>query len=286
MSAELYDAEIAGALARPAIDVLPTQPSRKDKASDVLPGVPLPQPAPPEDIAGDEQPAEAAAPAASDPVAEALQAPEPVAEVGQPEAEPQPRKVFGLPLSRGRRAKPEPEQAFDVGPVEAAPIDVPALEVPAVEVPALAPEVVPAAHASDWDIPTEVAAADAVPVEAVRVEAVPAAAVAEIVPLAPAAADPSEELRALHALLESSEQVREAAEARAAAAESAARTAANGVQEWQIRHREAEATISELAASLAGAEGRMAELREQIATLETERDDLVTQLDTATSPTV
>ena len=37
MSAELYDAEMAGALARPAIDVLPTQNSRKGKAEESVP---------------------------------------------------------------------------------------------------------------------------------------------------------------------------------------------------------------------------------------------------------
>ena len=34
MSAELYDAEMAGALARPAIDVLPSHHARKDKGAE------------------------------------------------------------------------------------------------------------------------------------------------------------------------------------------------------------------------------------------------------------
>ena len=88
----------------------------------------------------------------------------------------------------------------------------------------------------------------------------------------------------MRALLEASEQVRQAAEARTAAAEAQLRTVTNSVQEWQIRHREAEATITELAGSLTGAEGRMAELHQQLSAMQAERDELVSQLDAATSP--
>ena len=61
------------------------------------------------------------------------------------------------------------------------------------------------------------------------------------------------------------------------AAETKARSAANEAQDWQIRHREAEATIAELAASVAGAEKRMGELA-------TQRDELLASLDAATAP--
>lgn len=258
MSAELYDAELAGALARPAIDVLPTTP-RKGEA--------VPAPAPAAAVAAPSLPEVPVAfvPTGPDAVdaTDATASVAPAAEAA-PE-EPEVRKVFGVPLSRGRRSKPDPV-ASDPS-AEAALTEVPTL-APEIEVPALEPvvDLDPA-----WDYP-------------VNEEAAPTH-LAEVVPLVPAARDHNDEVRALQALLTASEQVREEAEARTAAAESAARTATNSVQEWQIRHREAEATISELAASLAGAESRMAELRAQVEALQSERDDLTTQLDAATSPT-
>lgn len=66
-------------------------------------------------------------------------------------------------------------------------------------------------------------------------------------------------------------------QARIQAAETKARSAANEAQDWQIRHREAEATIAELAQSVAGAEKRMSELR-------AEHDELAAALDVATAP--
>lgn len=158
----------------------------------------------------------------------------------------------------------------------------------------------PPAEASDtapnpWmPVPTTVAEPTAV-----------AAAVAPVAPVAPAApaVDP-DEVRALHALLEASEAGRADAEARAsmalaqlqqgqqqlaqleldaqgqlAAAETKTRKALNDAQDWQIRHREAEGTIAELAVSVASAEQRMAEIR-------AERDDLLAELEAATAPTV
>ena len=129
----------------------------------------------------------------------------------------------------------------------------------------------------------------------------PVAPVSEAV--APSAPAPNDaEVSALRALLEASEAQRLAAEnradqavtyaqqtqsrlqqlesdgqARIQAAEAKSRTAANEAQDWQIRHREAETTISELAASVAGAEQRLSELR-------AERDDLLASLEDATAP--
>ena len=67
-------------------------------------------------------------------------------------------------------------------------------------------------------------------------------------------------------------------EGRLQASETRCRTAANEAQDWQIRHREAQAQIAELATSLAGAEQRLAEVR-------AERDELMVQLEEATEPT-
>jgi chromosome segregation ATPase len=123
-------------------------------------------------------------------------------------------------------------------------------------------------------------------------------------PSAPLVAEPApDEARALRALLEASEAGRTEADARAAqataqvqqaqqqlaqleldaqsrvaAAETKARKAANDAQDWQIRHREAETTIAELAASVGSAEQRMSEIR-------AERDDLLAELEAATAPT-
>lgn len=130
-----------------------------------------------------------------------------------------------------------------------------------------------------------------------------AAAVAVPVPEAPSApVVDAAEVAALRAQLGASESARLAAEnradqavayaqqtqarlqqlesdgqARIQAAETKSRSAANEAQDWQIRHREAETTITELAASVAGAEKRMAELR-------AERDDLASSLAQATAP--
>lgn len=120
---------------------------------------------------------------------------------------------------------------------------------------------------------------------------------------------PAAEVKALRALLEASDAERVAAETRAdhaveyaqqtqgrlqqleadgqarvQAAEVRARTAANEAQDWQIRHREAETTISELAASVAGSEERMAELRTECDELRAERDELLSSLEDATAP--
>ena len=73
------------------------------------------------------------------------------------------------------------------------------------------------------------------------------------------------------------QQLESDGQARIQSAEAKARTAANEAQDWQIRHREAETTISELAASVAGAEQRLSELR-------AERDDLLASLEDATAP--
>ncbi len=269
MSAELYDAEMAGALARPAIDVLPTQHSRKAK----------------EDAAVADQ-AEAAAEDSAPvtaPGLEGLAAPDaPIEAAAAPAAmvlaadlveEPAPRKVFGLTLSRGKRSKSGEEPAStDEASTEAvvdtasdAPNEASSID----EIPSFAPEAV-----------ASVIEASPEPVA----ESVVEAPAAEIAPETTPVSDHADESRALRSLLDASEQVRQEAEQRTAAAEAQVRTLTNSVQEWQIRHREAEATITELAASLAGAEGRMAELSQQLSATQEERDDLISQLDAATSP--
>ncbi len=151
--------------------------------------------------------------------------------------------------------------------------------------------------------PVETAPADTAPVETAAVATVDTGPVVVPVPEAPAApVVDAAEVASLRAQLGASESGRMAAEnradqavaygqqtqarlqqleadgqARIQAAETKSRSAANEAQDWQIRHREAEATIAELAATVASAEKRMAELR-------TERDDLAAALDQATAP--
>jgi chromosome segregation ATPase len=111
-----------------------------------------------------------------------------------------------------------------------------------------------------------------------------------------------DQVRALRALLQTSEAQRAAAENRAdqavayaqqtqaelhqreaaftaqvQALEARARTLANEAQDWQIRHREAETQVAELAQSVASTEARFSELR-------SERDELLAALEEATSP--
>ncbi len=256
MSAELYDAEISEALARPAVDVLPVHSRRAkpeatpEESSSSVPDISaeLPEADAGEHLAG----THAAAPIA--PV-------EP--------AEHQPTKVFGITLGRRRAKQTEvTEPAGDV-------------------VDASAGEKTPEAASEASDVSSDVAdtsVADQVEAEVEPVAIVPHRSNTDLAPVAATVPDHTEEMRALHALLEASEQVRMAAEQRTAAAEAELRTMTNTLQEWQIRHREAEATITELAASLAGAEGRMSELARQVQEATAERDELTSQLDAATSP--
>jgi len=166
-----------------------------------------------------------------------------------------------------------------------APVDEPQLEAAPVDV---APVEAPVAAADTADEAE-------VPVDAVTT---PVAPVATPMPL-PAS---DEELRSLRTSFDASEARRAAAEQRADnavayaqqlqaqltqvtadlerrlhAAETRTRTVANDAQDWQIRHREAQAQIAELATSLAGAEERLADVR-------AERDELMTQLEQATEP--
>lgn len=262
MSAELYDAEMAGAIARPAIDVLPgrkaTQPHPQPPAADAV--VPLVEPpAAPEP-----------APAVAD-TAEAADSAVDTTASADPEATP--RKFLGMSLRRAHK---------EAGPA-AAPVDE------AVEDP-------------------QAAVDDAYPNPFSSVP--PAAGPVEVPTVAEAAkVDVSEETRALRALLDASEQQRAAAETRAAQAvayaqqaqsaiqqaqaqaaaaveqaQAQARSNANEAQDWQIRHREAESTIAELAQSVAGSESRLADLRDQLAALTAERDELLAALEDATSP--
>ena len=169
-------------------------------------------------------------------------------------------------------------------------------------IPAQAPE------SYSWDVqPPSAPTVGTAPVEvAEQVPPVPAAPsdlpTALPVPVPVPVASGDEEVRALRTLLDASEARRSEAEQRAdhavayaqqlqadltrvqseleaklQATEVRVRTAANEAQDWQIRHREAQTQITELAASLAGAEQRLADVR-------TERDDLMSQLEEATSP--
>ena len=263
MSAELYDAEMAGAIARPAIDVLPGRkaatPHPQPAAADaVVPLVePLATPEPAQVVADAPEAAGAAVdspPGAADP-------------------ETTPRRFFGMSRRRAHKeAEPAPAAVDET-------VDGPQ---------------VPADDTYPNPFSSMLPATD--PVE------VPAVAEA-------ASVDASEETRALRALLDASEQQRAAAETRAAQAvayaqqaqsaiqqaqaqaaaaveqaQAQARSNANEAQDWQIRHREAESTIAELAQSVASSESRLADLRDQLAALTAERDELLAALEDATSP--
>jgi hypothetical protein len=208
-------------------------------------------------------------------------------------------------------AEAEPHQAVSAhaAPAAFAPIDllaaVPADTVPvqaSVEAAVAAPAPVP--PALPVPVPVAVPVAGPAPVPVAGPAPVPAPAPAPTPALqepAVAPVDPAE-LASLRAQLGVTEAQRLAAEnradqavayaqqtharigqleadgqARIQAAETKARAAANEAQDWQIRHREAEATIAELAQSVSGAEKRMAEVR-------AERDDLAAALDAATTP--
>ncbi len=289
MSAELYDADQGSALARPAIDILPTPGGRKAKPAPVEEQAALPEPEP--------APAEWAAPLAQapNPWSDSVATPAPVAPpqsyapldlpegadplVSEPEA---PKRFLGMQVRRAKKvSEPTDVETTALDPAAAYPASAPLAAWPTdVAMPVVA-------HAE----PAQQAAAgpaDLVPVEAVEI------------PVAPVADD--SEVRALRAMVEASEAGRVEAENRASlavayaqaaqaqltdasakaqaqiqAAEARARVAANDAQDWQIRHREADATIAELAVSVASAEQRMSELR-------VERDELLASLEDATKP--
>ena len=329
MSAELYDAEHEGALARPAIDILPTPGGRKAKVAVAEEPTAVPEPAPAEWAAplaqaanpwGDPvvAPTQVAPVAPVAPVAHVAQALPPAA--GLPLALPDfpepaaaddaaaPKKVLGMQI---RRAKKPAEPALDAAPdvaVEAAPVEYAPQVAPsqAEAYPASAPlaawptdgAMPVVAHAEPAQQPFAAAGSD----DAGHSEAADYAPVqpADQAPVAPVVDD--REVRALRAMVDAGEAGRVEAENRAAlavayaqaaqaqladanskaqaqiqAAEAKARVAANDAQDWQIRHREAEATIAELATSVAGAEQRLSELR-------AERDELLASLEDATRP--
>ncbi len=269
----------------PAVEILPA-PNRKHEHV----AVPAPAPA-------------AAAPATSSPVAPPVL---PVAAEPVGEAAPV-RKVFGLALKRPRKPESEQPQAGEptIGPesVDQRPAD----QAPTEPVPV-------------WSMPASLDTLDTLDT---ALPAAPAAALpAEIAqPVAVGhPVDTAEEVRALRALLEASEAERAAAETRAAKAvayaqqaqaavqqgesraqllvdqaraeaqslveraETHARNAAQDSQDWRFRHREAESTISDLAASVANSERRLAELVTELEALREERDDLLTSLEAATRP--
>jgi hypothetical protein len=246
-------------------------------------------------------------------------APPAVARPASPEADqgPDARRFLGMQLRRGRRADAEPQPGYPQpvspqAPLAAWPTDLGGAVLADAE-PAAA--YVPPApwggpvvtegepqHAVDLG-PTDAPPTDAPPAEAP--DEAPVQALAPVIPLAPEPApqhSADDEVRALKALLQTSEGQRAASEHRAEQAvayaqqaqaelqqreasfaaqvqalEVRARTLANEAQDWQIRHREAETQVTELAQSVANAEARLAELRG-------ERDELLAALEEATSP--
>ena len=323
MSAELYDAEHEGALARPAIDILPTPGGRKAKVAAAEEPTAAPEPAPAEWAAplaegtnpwGDP----VAAPAQVAPIAPVTQAAPPAA--GLPVALPDfpepavadedaaPKKFLGMQIRRAKKpAEPAPGAVADVS-AESAPAEYAAPVTPAQAeaYPASAPlaawptdvAMPVVAHAEPAQQPLPTAPADeaelSAPADYAPVQP------ADQVPVAPVVDD--REVRALRAMVDAGEAGRVEAENRAAlavayaqaaqaqladanskaqaqiqAAEAKARVAANDAQDWQIRHREAETTIAELATSVASAEQRLSELR-------AERDELLSSLEDATRP--
>lgn len=169
--------------------------------------------------------------------------------------------------------------------------------------PPFAYSAVDAVDAADAPHAVDEAPADELPVEAPEAPAAEAPVDVAVVPVPVPAPQPADgELAAVRTLLEASEarrmaaeqrgdqavaygqqlqaeltRVREDLEGRLRAAETRARTAANDAQDWQIRHREAETQVEELAQSVSGAEQRLADLR-------IERDDLLASLEEATKP--
>lgn len=212
-------------------------------------------------------------------------------------AEPATPAPWGVPVATAAEALVE--LPMFLAPADSVPADLPAEPMPVDVTPVEAPvaSAVEAPVEAALESPVEAAQA---PVEAVAQTPLPLPElVAPPVPV-PAADD---ELRSLRLSAEASDARRTAAEHRAdnavayaqqlqaeltqvttdlegrlQASETRCRTAANEAQDWQIRHREAQAQIAELATSLAGAEQRLAEVR-------AERDELMVQLEEATEPT-
>lgn len=305
MSAEMYDADLDGSLARPAIDILPTAGGRKAKsAAAETPPVPEPEAAwtAPLVAQGGNPWGEPVGTLTSPPEALADGYPEVPPGEWLPETDAAPKKFLGMALRR-------PKKDAETAPIDAL---VPATQpqtqvwVPPTNNAAPVPEFSPPAPLAAW--PTDVAMPVVANAEPEHLAAQPdqppmqpavPTAVEGIGEGAPAA---EAELQALRALLAASEAGRLEAENRAAlsvtyaqaaqaqlteagnqakakldAAQAQARSAAGEAQDWQIRHREAESTIAELAISVASAEQRLGELR-------SERDDLMTSLEDATRP--
>jgi hypothetical protein len=311
--------------AQPTVDILPATVARK-----TLFGVELPvAPEAPADEAWAPVPPGAVNPwtgaavppqagpesVAPAPMAPAPLAPPPFPGPQGPDADERPdaRRFLGMQLRRGRRADAEPhadlpQPVAPQAPLAAWPTDLGgAVLADAEPVAAYVPQAPWGAPVSPEAQPQpayDVAPVDAPPVEA-PAEA-PTEALAPVIPLAPVlepqASPVDDEVRALKALLQTSEGQRAASEHRAEQAvayaqqaqaelqqreasfasqvqalEVRARTLANEAQDWQIRHREAETQVGELAQSVANAESRLAELR-------SERDELLAALEEATSP--
>jgi hypothetical protein len=182
-------------------------------------------------------------------------------------------------------AEPSEAEGGYTSPAQYAPIDL--LSAPPAQAPTQAPAE-PAVEAHTPAAPAMVPVAAPVPTPVVEAPMAPSADAAEAAALRAQlgmseAARLAAENRADQAVAYAQQtqarlqQLEADGQARIQAAETKARSAANEAQDWQIRHREAEATIAELAASVAGAEQRMSELASQ-------RDDLLASLDAATAP--
>jgi hypothetical protein len=301
MSAELYGAEITGATARPAIDILPTAPARKRKGdddtdvtqhivdasthdpatgTDGFPDWPTPDLA--QDGLADWSAAETA------PVV--VVAPAPAPAVSEPAETPAPRKVFGMTVRRPRK-DPAPEPSVTTGsdfPVPPVALPAPAVASPLALVVALPTH--PPLQAPPVEAPIELAPPIKAPVGQALVPADapvgPPVQLDLIPPPPPApAGDPAvEEVRALRTLLEASENARAFAESRASTAEArathaegyAAQVAAH-VAQSQSRATQAEALVeaAELKARMAQSESvtRIEAAEQQARTADSEAED-------------
>src|SRR3954447_491147 len=213
MSAELYGAEISGAMARPAVDVLPAAPARKPKGDeDTVPIAPTQHTAAPTEALPDwptpvatgqdgltswPQPASQVGTAPPAAVAAA-------ATVTAPAEEDAPRKVFGMSVRR-------PKKDAAPAPVPVPVVDAFAAPVVAVPVPVPVPVAAPVAAAAPEPVAVDAVASSEAPTEAPVGPPVQLGLMAPLEP--PPVARPAEaEARARRALLEASENARAYAE--------------------------------------------------------------------------
>jgi hypothetical protein len=178
------------------------------------------------------------------------------------------------PPAEAREAAPAVQAAVAPPLPDAAPVEVTSVEVAAVEVAQPSPSMAPVAAPVPTPVPEALVAP---PVDSAELASLRAQlGVSESQRLA--AENRADQAVAYAQQTQARLQQLEAeGQARIQAAETKARSAANEAQDWQIRHREAEGTIAELAASVASTEQRMSDLR-------AERDELSAALEEATAP--